>query len=137
METSIEENIKILGETIKGDEDCLRIDLANDNTEDVEHWKREIEAIKAVVNSYYREKARADKLEKEYSKMLTKIDECEADDKANKYDALVKKMNEKLEELIQKLKEVNNDRWEKDDNAYYNKIKAQIKVLQELIPEEE
>lgn len=46
-------------------------------------------------------------------------------------------MKEKLEELIQKLKEVNNDRWEKDDNAYYNKIKAQIRVLQELIPEEE
>ncbi len=92
--TDIEEDIKILYEITKGDEDCLRIDLANNNTEDIEHWKREIEAIKKVVNTYYKEKARANKLEKEYSKMLTKIDEYEADDRANKYDSLVENIKE-------------------------------------------
>lgn len=125
--TNIEEDIKILGEIIKGDEDCLRTDLANNNTEDVEHWKKEIEAIKAVVNAYYREKARADKLEKEYSKMLTKIDEYETDDKANKYDALVEKIKETFKKrrlkVLQENKEPEHD--------------IVLKALQELIPEEE
>lgn len=37
----------------------------------------EIDAIKDLLNLYYKEKARADKLEKDYSKALTKIDELE------------------------------------------------------------
>lgn len=135
METSIEENIKILGEIIKGDEDCLRIDLANDNTEDVEHWNREIRAIKAVVNSYYREKARADKLEKEYSKMLTKIDEYETDDKANKYDALVEKIKDKLNKEELPLVIVGGRRNSKTLN--YGIKLGRKQALQELTPKEE
>jgi hypothetical protein len=33
------------------------------------------QAIETVINNYLKEKARADKLEKEYSKMLTILDE--------------------------------------------------------------
>jgi len=127
--TDIEEDIKILDEIIKGDEDCLKIDLANNNTEDAEHWEREIKAIKTIVNAYYREKARADKLEKEYSKMLTKIDEYEVDDKANKYDTLVEKIKDKIAE-------------EKDDMYFAKKeellrVHAHTKeVLQELLDTE-
>lgn len=132
--TDIEEDIKILYEITKGDEDCLRIDLANNNTEDIEHWKREIEAIKKVVNTYYKEKARANKLEKEYSKMLTKIDEYEADDRANKYDSLV----ENIKETIFELKEIRKTKY---DRAYglnfesreQQDIDKQIGVLQELL----
>lgn len=123
----IEEDIKILGEIIKGNEDCLRIDLLNNNTEDIEHWKREIEAIKTLVNAYYREKARADKLEKEYSKMLTRIDEYEADDKANAYDSLVEKIKNKINELKE------NGYWDFIEERDYDKA---IEILQELLDTE-
>lgn len=43
------------------------------------------------------------------------------------------KAREEIKELSKKLYEPNNDRWEKDDNNYYNKIKAQIKILKELL----
>ena len=75
------EIFKILEDIIKGDEDCIKTiscGLNNQkNDEDVEHYKREIEAITNIVNLYKKEKARADKLEKEYSQMLTKIDNLE------------------------------------------------------------
>ena len=45
------------------------------------------------------------------------------------------KIRDKLIELAKKLTEPNDDRWEKDDNAYYEKIKAQIRVLKEIIGE--
>lgn len=73
----IENTMRILENLINGDKDCLKIDIENGNIEDVEHWKKEIKAIETIINSYNREKARADKLEKEYSQMLTKIDEYE------------------------------------------------------------
>lgn len=82
MEQDINENIKILEEIIKGDEDCIesisKFSLNNkEYDEDIEHYKREIKGITNIINFYKKEKARADKLEKEYSKMLTKIDEYE------------------------------------------------------------
>lgn len=43
------------------------------------------------------------------------------------------KVKEMLKELFKKLDEPNNDRWEKDDDIYYNKIKAQIRIIQELM----
>ena len=46
------------------------------------------------------------------------------------------KVKEKIEELFKKLEEPNNDRWEKDDDIYYNQIKAQIRILKELLEEE-
>ena len=78
----MEENIKILEEIIKGNEDCIEsISKFSSNNkahdEDIEYYKREIKGITNIINSYKKEKARADKLEKEYSKMLTKIDEYE------------------------------------------------------------
>jgi hypothetical protein len=44
-------------------------------------YEKEIQAIDIMVNSYLKEKARADKLEKDYSKALTKIDELGDEDK--------------------------------------------------------
>ena len=83
-ENSIEEDMKILEEIIKGDEDCInaiysQMKVKNDNDEDIQYYKKEIQSIKNIVNNYLKEKARADKLEKEYSAMLTELDEDECD----------------------------------------------------------
>lgn len=84
MKNSIEEDMKILEGIIKGDEDCInaiysQMKVKNDNDEDIQYYKKEIQSIKNIVNNYLKEKARADKLEKEYSAMLTKSDEDECD----------------------------------------------------------
>lgn len=83
-ENSIEEDIKILEEIIKGDEDCInaiysQMKVKNDNDEDIQYYKKEIKSIRNIVDNYLKEKARADKLEKEYSAMLTETDENECD----------------------------------------------------------
>lgn len=83
-ENSIEEDIKILEGIIKGDEDCInaiysQMKVKNDNDEDIQYYKKEIQSIKNIVDNYLKEKARADKLEKEYSAMLTESDENECD----------------------------------------------------------
>lgn len=82
MENNIEEDIKILEGIIKADEDCInaiysQMKVKDDNDEDIQYYKKEIQSIKNIVNNYLKEKARADKLEKEYSAMLTKSDEDE------------------------------------------------------------
>jgi hypothetical protein len=84
VENSIEEDMKILEGIIKGDEDCInaiysQMKVKNDNDEDIQYYKKEIQSIKNIVNNYLKEKARADKLEKEYSAMLTESDEDECD----------------------------------------------------------
>lgn len=97
MKNSIEEDIKILEGIIKGDEDCInaiysQMKVKNDNDEDIQYYKKEIQSIKNIVDNYLKEKARADKLEKEYSAMLTESDENECDHKR------VLKENEELKE---------------------------------------
>lgn len=99
MKNSIEEDMKILEGIIKGDEDCIntiysQMKVKNDNDEDIQYYKKEIQSIKNIVDNYLKEKARADKLEKEYSAMLTESDENECDYKR------VLKENEKLKEYI-------------------------------------
>lgn len=47
------------------------------------------------------------------------------------------KIKEKIEKLFKKLDETNNDRWEKNEEIYYNQIKSQIRVLKELLKEGE
>lgn len=96
-ENSIEEDMKILEGIIKGDEDCInaiysQMKVKNDNDEDIQYYKKEIQSIKNIVDNYLKEKARADKLEKEYSAMLTESDENECDYKR------VLKENEELKE---------------------------------------
>ena len=83
-EDSIKEDMKILEGIIKGDEDCInaiysQMKVKNDNDEDIQYYKKEIQSIKNIVDNYLKEKARADKLEKEYSAMLTESDENECD----------------------------------------------------------
>lgn len=116
-ENSRKEDMKILEGIIKGDEDCInaiysQMKVKNDNDEDIQYYKKEIQSIKNIVNNYLKEKARADKLEKEYSKMLTKIDEYEVN-----Y-IPVSLVEEKIEELIK-------------EGRHYNANK--IEVLQELL----
>lgn len=100
MENSIEEDIKILEEIIKGDEDCInaiysQMKVKNDNDEDIQYYKKEIQSIKNIVDNYLKEKARADKLEKEYSAMLTESDENECD-----YKRVLKENEELRQEKI-------------------------------------
>lgn len=83
-EDSIKEDMKILEGIIKGDEDCInaiysQMKVKNDNDEDIQYYKKEIQSIRNIVDNYLKEKARADKLEKEYSAMLTESDENECD----------------------------------------------------------
>ena len=104
MENSIEEDMKILEGIIKGDEDCInaiysQMKVKNDNDEDIQYYKKEIQSIKNIVDNYLKEKARADKLEKEYSAMLTESDENECDYKR------VLKENEELNSKIPNLEQ--------------------------------
>lgn len=107
---SIEEDMEILEEIIKGDEDCInaiysQMKVKNDNDEDIQYYKKEIQSIKNIVDNYLKEKARADKLEKEYSAMLTELDENECDYKR------VLKENEELK-----------NRWDKDTHILQNDL---------------
>ena len=164
----MEEDIKILEEIIKGDKECLEMDLKvnPNNTEDIEHWKKEIRAIENIVNAYFREKARADKLEKEYSKMLTQIDEYEVRNKeleeainnfmkGKAYSTIqIEKINKnyiqksKIKERMEVhkkykqsyLKEYEKDLKENRDTTIYHdfavKEQAKIDMCEELLEEE-
>lgn len=162
MGNSIEEDMKILEGIIKGDEDCInaiysQMKVKNDNDEDIQYYKKEIQSIKNIVDNYLKEKARADKLEKEYSAMLTELDEDECDykrvlkenEELKNQEATQRKINEllvqrysnsisiqkvkdKIEELKKKVEELT------DDKGYWggSDLLEQIKALQELIESE-
>ena len=92
MENSIEEDMKILEGIIKGDEDCInaiysQMKVKNDNDEDIQYYKNEKQSIKNIVNNYLKEK--------EYSAMLTELDEDECD-----YKRVLKENEELKEEVI-------------------------------------
>lgn len=137
-QSSIKEDMKILKEIIKGDEDCInaiysQMKVKNDNDEDIQYFKKEIQSIKNIVNNYLKEKARADKLEKEYSKMLTKIDEYEVNYIPV---SLVEEMIEEYKNEIDKL--YNQKVWnEPMDTIYKNRYVNYINILQELLESEE
>lgn len=77
---SIEEDMKILEEIIKGAESCInaiysQMKVKNDNDEYIQYYKKEIQSIRNIIDNYLKEKARADKLEermKEYIKNKAK-----------------------------------------------------------------
>lgn len=138
MGNSIEEDMKILEGIIKGDEDCInaiysQMKVKNDNDEDIQYYKKEIQSIKNIVDNYLKEKARADKLEKEYSKMLTKIDEYEAN-----Y-IPVSLVEEKIEEYFEDeewlvehdLRALCDD--EKECREYYTNKKIALKDIKKSI----
>lgn len=125
-ENSIEEDIKILEEIIKGDEDCInaiysQMKVKNDNDEDIQYYKKEIQSIKNIVDNYLKEKARADKLEKEYSAMLTESDENECD---------YKRVLKENEELKADNYELNNRINDLLDNIPVQKVKDKIRERQ-------
>lgn len=165
-ENSIEEDIKILEGIIKGDEDCInaiysQMKVKKDNDEDIQYYKKEIQSIKNIVDNYLKEKARADKLEKEYSAMLTELDENELEfdidcdwialqkmldesEKSNEYISYknekwikekycipIQKVKDKIEELKKKVEELT------DEKGYWggSDLLEQIEVLQELLEE--
>lgn len=114
MKNSIEEDMKILENIIKGNEDCIsaiysQMKVKNDNDEDIQYYKKEIQSIKNIVDNYLKEKARADKLEKEYSAMLTELDENECDYKrVLKENELLRQQNISYKNNINELKKVRN-----------------------------
>lgn len=124
MENSIKEDMKILEGIIKGDEDCInaiysQMKVKNDNDEDIQYYKKEIQSIKNIVDNYLKEKARADKLEKEYSAMLTESDENECDYKR------VLKENEELKETYKSEKKMKNE---------YVKLYQDLLLKENVIP---
>ena len=72
-----EEDFEMIKGIIEGNKDCIEIELRNypDNTEDIEHWQKEIKALENLLNVYYREKGRANRLEEILSRALTKLEE--------------------------------------------------------------
>lgn len=162
-ENSIEEDMKILEGIIKGDEDCInaiysQMKVKKDNDEDIQYYKKEIQSIKNIVDNYLKEKARADKLEKEYSAMLTELDENELEfdidcdwialqkmlDESEKSNEYISYKNEKwIKEKycipIQKVKDKIEELKEDKDSKYYDifleerDIENTIKILQELL----
>ena len=126
-ENSIEEDMKILEGIIKGDEDCInaiysQMKVKNDNDEDIQYFKKEIQSIKNIVNNYLKEKARADKLEKEYSIMLSQLDEREIN---------YKRALKENEELKADNYELNNRINDLLDNIPIQKVKDKIEELEE------
>lgn len=130
-ENSIEEDMKILEGIIKGDEDCInaiysQMKVKNDNDEDIQYYKKEIQSIKNIVDNYLKEKARADKLEKEYSAMLTESDENECD---------YKRVLKENEELKNDYENLNNSVVVKNyyikNSIPIQKIKDKIERIQE------
>jgi hypothetical protein len=164
-ENSIEEDMKILEGIIKEDEDCInaiysQMKVKNDNDEDIQYYKKEIQSIKNIVDNYLKEKARADKLEKEYSAMLTESDENECDykrvlkenEELNKHvihltdeqyrtvidlaqndinKQWIQKVKDKIEELQNGPLKINENNKYYYETEAYNKII--IQVLQELL----
>lgn len=134
-ENSIEEDMKILEGIIKGDEDCInaiysQMKVKNDNDEDIQYYKKEIQSIKNIVDNYLKEKARADKLEKEYSAMLTESDEYECDYKR------VLKENEELKNKKEKtIKKIGQFSKKAEtlpyDYDYLNGVSDVIKIVEE------
>lgn len=163
-EDSIKEDMKILEGIIKGDEDCInaiysQMKVKNDNDEDIQYYKKEIQSIKNIVDNYLKEKARADKLEKEYSIMLSQLDErkinykrtLKENEELNKYtihltdeqyktvidlaqndinQQWIQKVKDKIEELKQKKKKYGNCLIEMYEDELVNR---DIKILQELL----
>ena len=132
MENSIKnerssiEDMKILEGIIKGDEDCInaiysQMKVKNANDEDIQYYKKEIQSIKNIVDKHLKEKARADKLEKEYSAMLTESDENECD---------YKRVLKENEELKADNYELNNRITDLLENIPIQKIKDKIEELQ-------
>ena len=135
MGNSIEEDIKVLEGIIKGDEDCInaiysQMKVKNDNDEDIQYYKKKIQSIKNIVDKYLKEKARADKLEKEYSKMLTKIDEYEVNYIPV---SLVEETIKRKKEYKLKYEQEFADN--KDENYFFdiNAMDKEIQVLEELL----
>lgn len=128
-ENSIEEDMKILKEIIKGDEDCInaiysQMKVKNDNDEDIQYFKKEIQSIKNIVNNYLKEKARADKLEKEYSIMLSQLDEREIN---------YKRVLKENEELKADNYELNNRINDLLDNISIQKVKDKIEEYKNML----
>lgn len=135
MKNSIEEDMKILEGIIKGDEDCInaiysQMKVKNDNDEDIQYYKKEIQSIKNIVDKHLKEKARADKLEKEYSKMLTKIDEYEVN--YIPVSLVEEKIKRKKEYKLKYEQEFADN---KDENYFFdiNAMDKEIQVLEELL----
>ena len=93
--------------------------VKNDNDEDIQYYKKEIQSIKNIVDNYLKEKARADKLEKEYSAMLTESDKNECDYKR------VLKENEELKETYKSEKKMKNE---------YVKLYQDLLLKENVIP---
>ena len=147
-ENSIEEDMKILKEIIKGNEDCInaiysQMKVKNDNDEDIQYLKKEIQSIENIVNNYLKEKARADKLEKEYSIMLSQLDEREINYKRalkenEEWREAYQEEKDKQFELIRKNQELEK-RWDNDTHKLQNDLdiaNAKIVELQKELNQE-
>ena len=81
-ENSIEEDMKILEGIIKGDEDCInaifsQMKVKNDNDEDIQYYKKEIQAIQHILSDYKRVLKENEQLRTEVNSLKRKLKEGE------------------------------------------------------------
>ena len=141
----MEEKIKILEELQKY---CsLRsIGLAM-NIDDNDEWTKFVTAISDIIDSYrtlekhigfYEKngsyKARIIELEEqvEYLKHEVELRHSTVEKLVIEKMTAKAKVDNLLKELLKKLDEPCDDRWEKDNKDYYAKIKAQINIIKQL-----
>ena len=141
MGNSIEEDIKIINNFIT----YFNKNIQNGNKADLTVLGEEINAIEHILSDYKRVlkeneelKEDRDKFKKALGRRITYCNELEKDLFENSSNYVIPKqiVKDKIEELLKKLDNPNNDRWEKNDDIYYSQIKAQIRILKELLGKE-
>lgn len=140
--TNIEEDIKILKEKLKQWEPYKNIEFPTEIEKEISIENKALENILADREEWKRLAGQNLKNSEEFKnnmcehRCIKNNEILELQAKANKYDALVEKMKEKLKELKENDSEIYDTDSEDLVIAKYE-TRAMIDTLQELIPEEE
>ena len=141
-ENSIEEDIKILEKKIEDYKPYKNIEYCSHAGQILQEEYKALEHIlsdyKRVLKENEELKEDRDKFKKALGRRITYCNELEKDLFENSSNYVIPKqiVKDKIEELLKKLDNPNNDRWEKNDDIYYSQIKAQIRILKELLGKE-
>ncbi len=142
-ENSIEEDIKILENIIKGNEDCIsaiysQMKVKNDNDEDIQYYKKEIQAIQNVLSDYKRVLKENEKLKLYNNSITSELEQMTTEKFKNgwfhqsEFKGLIlpKKVKDKIEHY-QKLQDNYIEKYDETNEG----LQAMISALQELINE--
>lgn len=146
----MEEKIKILEEQVESCKKYFEAYKDDESFKRRETYKQTVaycDALESLINGYrtlekhigfYEKngsyKARIDELEEqvEYLKHEVELAGSSVEKLVKEKMAAKAKVDNLLKELLRKLDEPCDDRWEKDNKDYYAKIKAQINIIKQL-----